>query len=212
MRALLLVDIQNDFLPGGALAVPKGDEIIPVVNDLQGYFDLVVMTQDFHPENHGSFASNHEEKNPGELVDLNGLAQILWPDHCIQGTQGAEFAEKLDQTKVRKVFPKGTDAGIDSYSGFFDNGHRKATGLEDFLRDQQVTEVFIAGLAADYCVKFTALDSLAAGFRTYVITDATKGVNLEMYDTREAFEQLNREGVTLLPSSEVKAMLAGQEH
>lgn len=212
MRALLLVDIQNDFLPGGALAVPDGDQIIPVVNDLQKYFDLIVMTQDFHPGDHGSFASNHEEKKPGDLVDLNGLAQILWPDHCIQGTQGAEFAEALDQDRVRKVFPKGTDAGIDSYSGFFDNGHRKATGLENFLRDQQVTEVYIAGLAADYCVKFTALDSVAAGFRTYVITDATRGVNLEQYDTREAFEQMNREGATLIPSEDVKATLAGQQH
>ncbi len=145
MRALILVDIQNDFLPGGALAVPAGDQIFPLVNNIQSYFPLVVATQDWHPADHGSFAANHEGKQPGDLIDLHGLPQVLWPVHCVQGSAGAEFAPELDLSRVRKVFPKGTDSGLDSYSGFFDNGHSKSTGLEGFLRDQQVDEVYIVG-------------------------------------------------------------------
>lgn len=203
MRALILVDLQNDFLPGGSLEVPRADEVVSVANALQEHFELIVMTQDLHPSDHGSFASNHAGRQQGDLIDLNGLPQILWPDHCIEGTHGAEFSGALLQNKVRKIFPKGTDRGIDSYSGFHDNGHRKSTGLENFLRDQQVSSVFIAGVAADYCVKFTALDAHAAGFQTFVITDATRGVNLRAGDTEEAFEQMSREGICLLGSQEI---------
>lgn len=211
MRALILVDIQNDFLPGGALEVPEGDKIIPIVNRLQSLFPIVIATQDWHPEDHGSFAANHPGKNPGELIDLNGLAQILWPVHCVQGSAGAEFASELTTTQVKKIFPKGTDAGIDSYSGFFDNGHRKATGLENYLRDQQVEEVFVVGLAADYCVKFTAMDAVASGFTTFVVTDATRGVNLSANDTSEAFSQLEAAGVRLVTSDEVTDLLVDSE-
>lgn len=206
MRALILVDIQNDFLPGGALAVPDGDAIFPLVNDLQAHFPLVIATQDWHPADHGSFAANHEGKQPGELIDLHGLTQVLWPVHCVQGTAGAQFSEHLDQRRIKKIFPKGTDPQIDSYSGFFDNGHRKATGLEHYLRDQEVEEVYVAGLAADYCVKFTALDARAIGFKTFLITDATRGVNLEPNDTQEAFDQLEANGVHLITSQEVLAL------
>src|SRR5258707_9795427 len=129
MNALILVDIQNDFLPGGALAVPEGDFMVPVVNALQPRFDLVVATQDWHPANHGSFAANHPGKKPGDVVQLKKLAQILWPVHCVQNTRGAEFAPTLMLNRVNKVFKKGTDADIDSYSGFFDNGHSRDTGL-----------------------------------------------------------------------------------
>lgn len=211
MRALILVDIQNDFLPGGALEVPGGDKIIPLINHLQPFFQLVIATRDWHPLDHGSFAANHPGTTVGNLIDLNGLAQVLWPVHCVQDSEGAAFSDELDTTRIRKVFVKGTDTGIDSYSGFFDNGHRKATGLENYLRDQQVDEVFIVGLAADYCVKFTALDSRASGFKTFVVTDATRGVNLSANDTREAFSQLEAAGINLISSGEVVEMMMENE-
>src|SRR6185295_673667 len=152
MKALILVDIQNDFLPGGALAVLDGDKVIPIANKLQAAFPLVVATQDWHPANHGSFAASHPGKNVFEQIDLDGLPQTLWPVHCVQNTAGAALAPGLKPDQIAKIFQKGTDPGIDSYSGFFDNGHRKSTGLGDFLKSQKVTEVFIAGLATDYCV------------------------------------------------------------
>ncbi|MDP5171734.1 MAG: bifunctional nicotinamidase/pyrazinamidase [Bacteroidia bacterium] len=211
MRALILVDIQNDFLPGGALEVPQGDKILNVVNLLQPLFPLVVATQDWHPADHGSFAANHAGKSPGELIDLFGLTQVLWPVHCVQGSKGAEFSDQLHTSAIKKVFVKGTDSSIDSYSGFFDNGHRKATGLEDYLRDQQVEEVYVVGLAADYCVKFTALDAKASGFRTFVIEDATRGVNLSQYDTRDAFFEMEAAGIHLINSQDVIQMMESQE-
>ena len=159
MTCLILVDIQNDFLPGGALAVPDGDAVIPVANKLQGAFPLVVATQDWHPANHGSFAASHPGKKVFEQIDLNGLPQTLWPVHCVQGTRGAELATGLNRDRITNIFQMGTDAGIDSYSGLFDNGHRRSTGLGEWLKAQAVTEVFVCGLATDYCVKFTALDA-----------------------------------------------------
>ena len=178
MRALIVTDIQNDFLPGGALAVRGGDEVIPIANRLQDAFPLVVAAQDWHPPNHGSFAANHPGRKPYEQIDLNGLPQTLWPVHCVQGTQGAEFAATLKQDRIAKVFRKGTNPGIDSYSGFFDNGHRNATGMGDWLKAKGVTEIYVCGLTTDYCVRFTALDGVRLGFKTYVILDASRGVNL----------------------------------
>ena len=172
--ALILVDIQNDFLPGGALAVPEGDAIIPVVNRVQPRFDLVVATQDWHPLDHKSFASNHAGAKPFDQTTLHGLPQTLWPDHCVQGTRGAEFAPSLDMRPVEAIFRKGTDPEIDSYSGFFDNGQRKSTGLADYLRGKGITSVYVAGLAGDICVWFTARDAAKAGFRTTMINDACK--------------------------------------
>lgn len=174
MKALILVDIQNDFLPGGALAVPEGDKVIPLANQLQPAFPVVVATQDWHPANHGSFAASHPGKRVFEQIELNGLPQTLWPVHCVQNTKGAELAAALNREHIAKVFPKGTDAGIDSYSGLFDNGHRKSTGLGDWLKAQGVTEVFVCGLATDYCVKFTALDATQLGFKTQLIEDASR--------------------------------------
>ena len=133
MKALLIIDVQNDFLPGGALAVPAGDEIVEVINEMQGHFDLVVATQDWHPSNHGSFASAHEGKKPFEVGTLGGMDQVLWPDHCVQGSPGAAFSESLAQNAIEAVFRKGTDPGIDSYSGFFDNGRLKAKGVGAYL-------------------------------------------------------------------------------
>jgi nicotinamidase/pyrazinamidase len=203
MDALILVDIQKDFLPGGSLAVNKGDQVIPVANELQQHFDLVVATQDFHPRDHGSFAANHEGKEPGEYIELNGLEQILWPVHCVQGTTGAEFADDLNMDKVQKVFRKGVDAGIDSYSGFYDNGHQRATGLAKYLKEKEVNRVFIAGLAADVCVRFTALDALREGFRTVVVKDGTRAVNLQEDDFEKAMKELSEEGADIRESQEI---------
>ena len=203
MRALILVDIQNDFLPGGALAVPEGDTVVPIANKLQVAFPLVVATQDWHPANHGSFAANHPGKNAFEQIDLNGLPQTLWPIHCVQGTAGAELADGLQRNRIAKVFAKGTDPGIDSYSGFFDNGHRKATGLGDWLKAKGVTEVFVCGLATDYCVKFTALDAVSLGFKTHLVEDACRGVNLRPNDVKTSIEEMRRAGVKVVQSSDI---------
>ena len=203
MRALILVDIQNDFMPGGALPTRGGDEIIGVVNRLQKLFPLVVATQDWHPQNHGSFASNHPGRKPGEVIDLNGLPQVLWPDHCVQETSGAELHADLDQEPIAEVIRKGTDPAIDSYSGFFDNAHRKATGLEDVLRSKGVTEVHVVGLATDYCVKYTALDSLSLGFRTVVISDACRGVDLHEGDIEAALLEMRNAGAEVIDSERV---------
>ena len=204
MKALILVDIQNDFLPGGALAVPRGDEVLPVANRLSSRFDLVVATQDWHPADHGSFAANHPGKKPGDVVDLHGLRQILWPVHCVQDTPGAAFAPGLDVSRVARVFQKGTDPAIDSYSGFFDNGHRRATGLGDYLRARGVSEIFVMGLATDYCVKFTALDAVRRlGLRSTLIEDGSRGVNLRPGDVDAAVRGMRDAGVRIIRSDDL---------
>lgn len=203
MKALVLVDIQNDFLPGGPLAVPDGDAVIPVINLLQPAFPLVVATQDWHPANHGSFAASHPGKAPFEQVNLNGLPQTLWPIHCVQNTRGAQLAGTVRQDRLAKVFQKGTDAGIDSYSGLFDNGHRKSTGLGEWLKEKGVDEVFVCGLATDYCVKFTALDAVQFGFNTFLIQDASRGVGLRKDDVKNAIDEMQRAGVRMVQSSEI---------
>ena len=203
MKALILVDIQNDFLPGGALAVPDGDKVISVVNEIQTVFPLVVATQDWHPENHGSFAASHPGKKVFEQIDLNGLPQTLWPVHCVQNSKGAELAAPLNRERIAKVFQKGTDAGIDSYSGLFDNGHRKSTGLGEWLKAQGVTEVFVCGLATDYCVKFTALDAVQMGFKTHLVEDASRGVNLSPDNVKHAVEEMKRAGIAIRQSCEL---------
>ncbi len=203
MKALIITDIQNDFLPGGALAVAGGDQIIPLANELQGVFPLVVATQDWHPADHGSFAANHPGRTVYEQIELNGLPQTLWPVHCVQNTRGAELAASLRRERIAKVFVKGTDAGIDSYSALFDNGHRKSTGLGEWLKAQGVTEVFVCGLTTDYCVKFTALDAARMGFQTHVIEDACRGVNLQPGDVTRAIEEMRRAGVAVVRSVEL---------
>ena len=203
MNALLLIDIQNDFLPGGALAVPDGDRIIPVVNRLTKEFDIVVATMDWHPPHHKSFASSHKGKQVGEVVKLKGLDQILWPDHCIQNTYGAALSENLDTVHLENTFVKGTDPEIDSYSGFYDNGHLRATGLTDFLRHLKVKKVYIVGLATDYCVKYTAIDAVNEGFSTYVIKDCTRAVNLKPGDFEKAIEEMRKAGTHILTSKDL---------
>ena len=177
MNALIIVDVQNDFLPGGALPVKDGDTIIPVINDLQNKFDLVVATQDWHPADHKSFASSHPDKKVFEEIILDGLPQVLWPDHCVQQTFGAEISTALDTKKIEAIFRKGMDKNIDSYSGFFDNGKKKSTGMADYLKGRGTTSIYVCGLAADYCVYFTALDGLELGFQSTIITDATKAID-----------------------------------
>ncbi len=207
MKALILVDLQHDFCPGGALPVPEGDAVIPLANALQGRFDLVVATRDWHPANHASFAASHPGRKAGEVIELDGLAQVLWPVHCVEGTWGAEFHPALDRRRIAQVFRKGTDPRIDSYSGFFDNGRRHSTGLADYLRQRGVSEVFVCGLATDYCVKFTALDAVELGFATRVVLDACRGVDLQPGDVRRAVDEMQSRGVVMVDSD---TLLAGQ--
>lgn len=182
MKALIVVDIQNDFLQGGSLAVQGGNEIIPVINSIQEKFDLVVATQDWHPKGHKSFASQHSNKNVYDKIDLNGIEQVLWPDHCVQGTVGAEISSELNQNKIEAIFRKGMNTTIDSYSGFYDNGKLKCTGLGDFLKGRGVKEIFVCGLAADYCVYFTAKDALELGFTSTIIENATKAIDVSNFE------------------------------
>lgn len=203
MEALIVVDVQNDFIPGGALAVPGGDEVIPLVNRLQTGFELIVATRDWHPHDHGSFAANHPGKRAGDSIELGGLEQTLWPVHCVQNTPGADFAPGLNADRWAKVVIKGTDASIDSYSGFYDNGHRRATGLGDYLKHKGVSSVFVAGLATDYCVKFTALDAQTLGFAAHVVRDCCRGVDLNPGDVERAVDEMKAAGVEILDSAQL---------
>jgi len=203
MSVLVLVDIQNDFLPGGSLAVSQGEKILPVVNKLLTLpFDSIIATKDWHPKSHQSFAANHCAE-PGQIIILRGLEQILWPVHCVQDTYGAELSKELNLQRIDKIIYKGTDESVDSYSTFFDNGHFKSTGLDKYLREQHLEEVYIAGLATDYCVKYSALDALKLGYKTYVVIDACQGVNLNPNDSREALDKIKEAGGVLITSQEV---------
>lgn len=200
MKTLLIVDVQNDFVPGGALPVPGGMEVVPVINRLQQLFELVIATQDWHPPEHVSFAATHEGRKPGDVIDLDGLPQKLWPVHCVQETAGAAFVPGLQTKRFERVFRKGTHPRIDSYSAFFDNAHRNSTGLADYLKAQRVQEVYLTGLATDYCVKFSAFDAVTLGFKTHVILDACRGVELNRGDVAQAVEDMEKAGVTILHS------------
>ena len=203
MRALILVDLQHDFCPGGALAVAHGDETIAVANRLLPYFSTVVATQEWHPADHQSFATQHPGRKPGELIELHGLPQVLWPPHCVQGTTGAALHADLMREKITEVFPKGTDRTVDSYSGFFDNGHRRSTGLADWLRARWITRVYVLGLATDYCVKATALDACELGFDTWVIEDGCRPVELYPGDGERAFAAMRAAGATIVESGSI---------
>lgn len=200
MPALVIVDIQNDFLPGGALAVARGDAVIPVIHSLFTLpFSPIVATKDWHPPDHGSFAVN-QHRPVGAMVELKGISQVLWPVHCVQNTPGAEFAEELDDSYFDEIFYKGIDPSIDSYSCFFDNGHLHSTGMENYLRKKGVKRLFFAGLATDYCIKYSVLDALSLGFEPYVVVDGCRGVNLHVEDSHLAFEELEKKGAKLLTS------------
>lgn len=181
MRAtdlLLVVDVQNDFLPGGALAVPDGHAIVAPILDLARRFDHVALTQDWHPAGHMSFASSHPGRQPFEMLDLpDGRAQVLWPDHCVQGTQGAEFSAALDLPKAELIIRKGYDPAIDSYSAFVEADRRTKTGLAGYLKECGFSRIFIAGLATDFCVSWSAVDAVAAGFETIVVDDLCRAID-----------------------------------
>jgi nicotinamidase/pyrazinamidase len=203
MNALIIVDLQNDFLPGGALAVPHGDEVIPVANKLQRHFNLLLATQDWHPPNHGSFATNHPGKKPGDRIMLDGIEQILWPVHCVQNTHGADFAPSFDTSRIAHVFHKGIDPLIDSYSTFFDNAHRRRTGLGEYLKERSINDIYLLGLALDYCIKYSALDARQLGFNTHVILDGCRGIGLEPDDIDRAIDEIKRAGAILLQSPDL---------
>lgn len=207
MSALILVDLQNDFMPGGALEVKEGLEILPAVNKLLSLpFDVIVATKDWHPEGHGSFAASHHKK-VGDVIELEGIPQILWPVHCVQGTRGAEFHSGWDHTKVTAEFHKGTEKNIDSYSTFFDNGNRKSTGLADYLVQKGIKKLYIAGLATDYCVKYSVLDAIRLGFETFVVLEGCRGVNLHPLDAETALEEMKKMGAHLVHCNEMEAIL-----
>jgi nicotinamidase/pyrazinamidase len=203
MRALIVVDLQNDFMPGGPLGVPDARAVIPTTNKLMRRFDLVIATQDWHPSGHGSFAASHAGASPYEVIDLNGLSQVLWPIHCVQGTSGAAFVEGLETERFSAVVRKGMDPGVDSYSGFADNGGRIRTGLAGMLRDRGVEEVYVCGVATDYCVRFTAQDAATAGFSVHLIVDACRGVGLSAADIPAALDALRAAGVSITDSARV---------
>ncbi|CAN5877968.1 bifunctional nicotinamidase/pyrazinamidase [soil metagenome] len=208
MKALVVVDVQNDFMPGGALAIADGNLIVPVVNKIQDRFDLVVATQDWHPAGHKSFAANHPGKNPFEQILLRGLPQVLWPVHCVQQTAGAAFHPDLDTRKVEAIFRKGINPDIDSYSGFYDNGHLKNTGLAGYLRDRGATEVYFCGLAGDICVYYSLRDSLKEGFSSYLVEDACRPFNKE--DFGKAKAQTLELGGQVVNSAEIKERMGGK--
>jgi nicotinamidase/pyrazinamidase len=203
MNALVIVDLQNDFLPGGALPVPHGDEVIPLANELQKHFGLVVATQDWHPPDHGSFAANHPGKKPGDRIVLDGIEQILWPVHCVQNTVGAEFAPSFDTSRIAYVFHKGIERNIDSYSTFFDNAHRRHTGLAHYLEKRRIKDIYLMGLALDYCVKYSALDARQLGLNTHVILDGCRGIELTPGDIGRAIDEMKRADAVLLKSSKL---------
>ncbi len=198
MKALIIVDLQNDFCPGGSLAVTEGDQIVQGINSCADRFDMVITTQDWHPQNHGSFASNHEGKKPYAMGKLSGRDQILWPDHCVQKSRGAEFHPDLQVSATN--FVKGTNPLADSYSGFFDDDGT-STGLAEFLREKGVEHIYLCGLATDYCVKFTALDGLKEGFETTILADLCRGVNMESGDSQKALDELHQRGAQITHSN-----------
>ncbi len=201
MRSLLIVDIQNDFVSGGSLEVPGGEQIIPLVNELSKKFDLVVATQDWHPQNHKSFASNHHGKKPFDKIQLGDIQQVLWPDHCVQGTSGAQFHPQFNMNPVEAIFRKGMDPEIDSYSGFYDNGHKKSTGLAGYLKSRGVQSVYLCGLAGDYCVFYSTKDALKEGFKTFIIEDATRSIIPA--DFEKAKKEVRQLGATVFTSDDL---------
>jgi nicotinamidase/pyrazinamidase len=197
MKALVIVDVQNDFCPGGALAVPEGDKVIEPINKLIPDFDCVVQTQDWHPKEHLSFASNHEGKNPYETIEMDYGKQVLWPDHCVQGTEGADFHAKLNKTASQLIVRKGFRKHIDSYSAFFENDQETVTGLHGYLQERGVDELDITGLATDFCVKWTALDATKLGYKTSLIKEAVKGIDIDG-SVDAAFEEMRKAGVQFI--------------
>jgi len=202
--ALLVVDVQNDFCPGGALAVPDGDAVVPVINRITRDFPIVVASQDWHPKGHISFASRHEGKNPFEVIEIQGTEQVLWPDHCVEGTPGADFHPELDATALRFVLRKGANREMDSYSAFVENDGRTTTGLAGLLRELGVERIFVSGLATDVCVRATALDGLGAGFQVALLEDACRPVDVPPGNLAGALRQMLDAGVRIFLTDELQ--------
>ena len=198
---LIIVDVQNDFCPGGALAVPKGDEVVPVANRLAARFDNVVLTQDWHPRGHASFASSHPGKKPFETIELSYGTQVLWPDHCVQGTRGADFHGELSVSRSQLIIRKGFHRDIDSYSGFLEADRSTTTGLAGYLKEKGFRDLYVCGLATDFCVAWTALDARATGFEVTVIEDACRAIDLEGSLAR-AWADMHAAGVARIRSNE----------
>jgi nicotinamidase/pyrazinamidase len=203
MRALILVDLQYDFMPGGALAVAHGDDTIAIANRVLPHFAVVAATQDWHPRDHQSFAANHPGTEVGQVMERAGHSQILWPVHCVQDTHGAELHADLDRARITEVIRKGTDPAIDSYSGFFDNQKQKATGLAEWLRSRWIEQLYVMGLATDYCVKATALDARGLGFDVKLIEDGCRAVELRPGDGERALAELRAAGVAIVESGSI---------
>lgn len=197
MKALIVIDVQNDFMPGGTLAVAQGDAIVPMINEaMYQDFDLVVATQDWHPQEHKSFASNHAGQNVFDLIELHGISQVLWPDHCVQGTSGADFHRDLDTRPISAIFRKGTNTDVDSYSAFLDNNQKDHTGLHGYLQDKGVTELTFCGLAGDFCVAYSVNDALALGYKVRILDAAVRAINPETY--RQCKSEWLQKGVLII--------------
>lgn len=203
MKALLVIDMQNDFMPWGALPTAGADTLIPLINELMEKFPIVVATKDWHPKGHISFAANHRGKKEGETILFNGMEQILWPVHCVQDSDGAAFATGLNTDNFDRIFFKGTDLELDSYSAFFDNAHLKDTGLSNYFKKRKIEDLYFTGVATDYCVLFSVLDALELGFKATLIRDACMPINLHPDDEKKAIDQMLKKGAKVIFSSEV---------
>jgi len=202
MKSLLIVDVQNDFCPNGALEVPGGDQVIPVINELIPQFNCIVQTQDWHPPSHRSFASNHSGKNPMDTITMDYGEQILWPDHCIQGTHGAQFHRDLNTKASHLIIRKGFRPEIDSYSAFYENDHTTSTGLTGYLETRNIKELYVTGLAADFCVKWSVLDGIKEGFDIYIVKEAVRGIDVDG-SLKQAWIEMKNAGVQTVSASDL---------
>jgi nicotinamidase/pyrazinamidase len=203
MKSLIVVDMQNDFMPGGPLGVARADQLVPIINRLMPKFPLCVCSQDWHPIHHISFSMNHPGKKAGDVIEVGGLMQVLWPIHCVQNTEGAELVQTLNRSGFQGYFHKGTDPMVDSYSTFFDNARKHSTGLERFLKDRFVDAIYFAGVATDYCVLYSASDALELGFKVYVVEDACAGIDLHQGDVKRALETIAAKGGRIIRSTDL---------
>ncbi len=206
-NALIIVDLQLDFCPGGSLEVKEGDRVIPVINQISGNFFKVIATQDWHPDNHISFAKNHKDKEPFTVIEIKGIEQTLWPVHCVQGSEGAMLHPDLDLNPVDLILRKGTNPTLDSYSAFFENDHKTSTGLEYYLKGLNIKKVFVCGLATDYCVFYTAMDARLLGFETFVIDDASRGVDFPPGNLNQSKDKMLSAGIKIIDSKRLKEYL-----
>ncbi len=201
--ALIVIDVQNDFCPGGRLAIKDGDKVIPIINDISCKFHKIIATQDWHPQSHISFAKNHPGKNPNDVVEINGIKQVLWPEHCVMGTRGADFHSDLSTIKFNLILRKGTNPKIDSYSAFTENDKKTITGLEGYLRGLGISRPFFCGLATDYCVFCSAMDATRLGFESSVIIDACRGVDVPENNVKKSIDTMQENGINIIISKEL---------